>query len=112
MTSNPPAGTAARYVACYAVWLASCALLGVALFQWNALLVDLALLARANQWVGRAVRQLSLPVLGLIWLVAIYWLEWYLRTGVSRGLLRPRATRALIISGATLLVVLALRTIV
>jgi hypothetical protein len=111
MTSNPPAGTAARYVACYAVWLASCALLGVALFQWNALLVDLALLARANQWVGRAVRQLSLPVLGLIWLVAIYWLEWYLRTGVSRGLLRPRATRALVISGATLLVVLALHTI-
>jgi hypothetical protein len=111
MTSNARAGTAARYITCYAVWLASCALLGVALFQYNALLVDLALLARANQWIGRAVRQLSLPVLGLIWLVAIYWLEWYLRTGVSRGLLRPRATRALIVTGATLLVALALRAI-
>jgi hypothetical protein len=112
MTSNAPENTAVRFVACYAVWLASLALLGVAAAQTNGLLLDVALLLRANQWVGRAVRQLSLPVLGLIWLIALYWLEWYLRTGVRKGLLRPRAIRALAVTGGALLVVLALRALV
>jgi len=112
MTSDTPTSIAARYAACYAALLASCVLLGLALAQANGLLLDLALLARANQWIARAVRQLSLPVLGLIWLVALYWLEWYLRTGVRRGLLARRATRALVATGGALLVVLALRAVV
>lgn len=112
MTNNAPANAAARYIACYAAWVASIALLGLALTQAVGLLLDLAQLLQANPWVARAVRQLSLPVFGLIWLVALYWLEWYLRTGVPKGLLARRATQALAATGGALLAVLTLRAVI
>lgn len=96
--------TLARYVACYAIWVALSALMGVALSQAVAALIEISLALRLNPWVGRAVRQLSLPVLGVIWLALIFWLEHDLRRGVQRGDLARRAGRFL----APLLALLAL----
>lgn len=55
------------------------------------LLLELSLEFRVNPWVARAIRQLSLPVLGLLWLIVIFWLEHYFRAGVRQGRFAIRA---------------------
>lgn len=93
MTSGLSRAMVARYVACYAIWVALCALMGVALFQAVAALLEISLALRLNPWVGRAVRQLSLPVLGIVWLALTFWSEHALRQSVPRGSLMRRALR-------------------
>jgi hypothetical protein len=93
-----------EYVACYAAWLALCALGGLIVQLWLGLMLQVSMTMHANQWVAQAMRQLSLPILGLLWLILIFWLEHYLRTGLQRGLLWRRAGRV----GAALLAFVAL----
>ncbi len=81
------------YVLCYVIWIALSGLLGVIVWQLNGLLVDLSLFFEANAWVGRAVRQLSFPILGLIWLGLVFWLEHVLRSAVPRHQLIQRTLR-------------------
>jgi hypothetical protein len=93
MTSGGSRATLARYAACYLIWVALCALMGLVLTQAVAALLEISLALQLNPWVGRAVRQLSLPVLGICWLVLIFWSEHALRTSVPRGDLAKRALR-------------------
>lgn len=91
------------YVGCYAAWLALCALGGLILQYWLGLMPVVSLALRANPWVAQAYRQLSLPILGLAWLIMIFWLEHYLRKGVQIGRLWPRVTKV----GAVLIGIIA-----
>jgi hypothetical protein len=70
-------------------------LAGIALFELHAALQEASLAVRLNPWVARAVRQLALPVLGLIWLVFIFALEPLLRNAWRTGQLWPQAGRIL-----------------
>lgn len=80
-------------VVCYTLWLALILGAGWTLSQAHTLLLELSLAFRFNPWVARAIRQLSLPVLGLLWLIFIFWLEYFLRTGVQQGRFASRALR-------------------
>ncbi len=92
--------------ACYALWLALILGAGWVLSQVHTLLLELSLEFRLNPWVARAMRQLSLPGLGLIWLIFIFWLEYYLRSGVHQGRFTIRAIRATgVVIGAFLLII-------
>ncbi len=98
-------------IACYALWLALILGMGWILSQTHTLLLEVSLELRFNPWVARAVRQLSLPVLGLFWLVFLFWLEHYLRKGVQEGRFVARALR---VSGATIgagLIIIILRSV-
>lgn len=99
-------------VVCYVLWLVIILGAGWILSQVHILLLELSIALQFNPWVARAVRQLSLPVLGLFWLVFIFWLEHYFRNGVYLNRFVGRAVR---ISGATIgagLIILFLRFIV
>lgn len=102
MTTETETSQIPAYIVCYALWIALSALLGVIVWQLNGLLVDMSLLFEANAWVGRAVRQLSFPILGVIWLGWVFWLEHVLRNAVPRKQLMARALR----QGLPLLLVL------
>ncbi|HMO59649.1 MAG TPA: hypothetical protein PKA05_17815 [Roseiflexaceae bacterium] len=95
-----------EWVACYLIWLVICIFGGYTISLILPLLLEIALALEANQWVGRAVRQLALPVLGLIWLLLIFWSEHYLRTAIGHGLLWRRTIRIL----TTLITLLAIIT--
>lgn len=86
----------ARYVACYAIWLALTALVGYVVLQTVGTLLEVSLALRFNPWQARAVRQLSLPILGLIWLVLMLWMESYFRTAVPKRRLIARSLRVLL----------------
>jgi hypothetical protein len=111
MTGQDGASLALRYIACYAAWIGMCALAGVIAFQVVEAVPEIGLRLRANPWVARGARQLSLPVLGLAWLVLIFWLEHHLRTGVQRGKLLRRTLQTLIPLAATLAVVMGGRAL-
>mgnify|MGYP001120842481 CR=1 FL=1 len=79
--------------ACYALWLALIVGVGWTLSQAHTLLLELSLEFRLNPWAARAIRQLSLPLLGLFWLIFIFWLEHHFRVGVHQGRFAIRAIR-------------------
>ena len=84
------------FVAVYGLWIGFFALGLWLAAQVHALLLEISLALQFNPWVGRAVRQLSIPILGLIGLIFVFWLEYYLRTSVEKGLLWRRTARVLI----------------
>ncbi|GAB4109972.1 MAG: hypothetical protein Fur005_19120 [Roseiflexaceae bacterium] len=94
--SEAPRQPLQRYLLCYAIWIGLCVLIGFVLTEIVDLLIELSLALRLNPWQGRAVRQLSLPILGVIWLGLIFWLEHDLRTNLARNRLFERARRSLI----------------
>ncbi|MGB9752318.1 hypothetical protein [Roseiflexus castenholzii] len=79
---------------CSALWLALILGAGWVLSQAHTLLLELSPELRANPWVARAIRQTSLAFLGVIWLIFIFWLEHYLRTGVQQSTFSRRVVRA------------------
>ncbi len=94
------------YVACYALWIALGLALGWVLSELHSTWLEISLALNFNAWVARAVRQLSMPILGLIWLALIFWLEYHLRTGVRIGRLIIRAARfGSVVLGLYLLVI-------
>src|SRR5689334_15434583 len=97
------------FVAVYALWLVLCVFVGWLCVQINGMLIDISIALRLNQWVGRAVRQLSLPFLGVFWLVFIFWVEHYLRTGLTKNLLWPRTARIVIALAILSAVILGVR---
>lgn len=100
------------YIACYALWIALGLALGWVLSELHSTWLGVSLALEFNVWVARAVRQLSLPILGLVWLVLIFWLEHHLRTGVRAGRLIIRAARfgAVVLGLYVLVVVIRLIT--
>lgn len=85
------------YVVCYAVWLAICAAGMWLLFQAVQLAISLSIYFQFNPWQVRAVDKWGVFVLGLTYFAAAFALEGYLRSSVSKGWLRSRATRSLMI---------------
>lgn len=86
------------YLFCYAAWLGFI-VVGYWLFtQLRATLFDLVWLSSQNVWLARSVNQWSAVILGLAWLVAIMFLENYLRVGVTKSQLWARIKRVLWVS--------------
>lgn len=110
--SAQPTPSRGGIVAAYAVWVALVILSGLALAEVHTALLGIAIAMRVNPWVAGAVRQLALPVLGLIWLVWIFVMESALRTGARTGRLWPRVARALGSVAAVWLVGFVVRTLV
>lgn len=98
--------------ACYALWLALILGAGWVLSQAHTLILELSLEFRLNPWVARAIRQLSLPVLGLLWLIFIFWLEYYFRSGVHQGRFAVRAIRVIGAMIGTFLLIIVIRWLV
>jgi hypothetical protein len=109
--SAKPAPSRGGLVAVYLIWIALTLLGGLAVAEVHTFLQGLSVALQLNPWVARAVRQLALPILGLAWLVAIFFLEHWLRVGMRKGRLWQRAARATIITLAIIAVAYTLRTI-
>lgn len=90
------------YLACYALWLAFSAVGVWLLFAARAALFALSIWLRLNPWQVRAVDNFGIVTLGLVWLMAILLLEYYLRQGVARQRLWGRAGRAFLIEAVLL----------
>jgi len=90
------------YLACYALWLALSALGGWLLFETRAAVFDLALWLRLNPWQVRAVDQFYFVTAGLVWLVGILLLEYYLRQGVVKNRLWGRVARVFVFEAVAL----------
>ncbi len=84
------------FVAVYAIWLVLCVFVGWLCLQIPDMLLDIILRLGFNQWIARAIHQISLAFLGIFWLIFIFWTEHYLRTGLTKNLLWPRTARIMI----------------
>ena len=91
-----------RYLACYALWLGVAVLGAWLIVPLRAILFNLAVRLRFNPWVVRAVDEFGVVTLGLLWLVSIIVLEYYLRRGVPRKQLWGRAARVAAFEAALL----------
>jgi hypothetical protein len=85
------------YVACYAIWLALCALGVWLIFAMRPVLFGLAIWLRLNPWQVRALDNFSVVGMGILWLAGILLLEHSLRQGVEKNRLWSRAARAFVI---------------
>lgn len=95
MTARPEpsrAQFAAGYAAVVVLWL----LAGWALFELHGSLLDISLALRVNPWVSVAMRQLTFPILGVAWLIFIFWIEWSMRRQLRAGRLWPHIARVAI----------------
>ena len=99
------------YLACYALWLGLCARGGWLIVQARDTSVALAFWFRLNPWQLRAVDQFGVVTFGLIWLVAIFVIEHYLRQGVLKNRLWARATRVFLFEAVLLGIFYAVRAL-
>lgn len=95
------------YAACYAVWAALSALALLATLQALSAISNAYIYYRVKivgvprdrtvdtAWQLSATNQLLVLVLTLVWLVAVVFLEGYLRSAAREGRLRSRALRVL-----------------
>jgi len=100
------------FIACYVVWIIFILLIGWMAGQAHSLILELSLSLQFNPWVARAVRQLSLPILGLAWLICMFWLEHYFRTGIRTNRLMARIARVTVITVGAYLTIVTLRLLV
>ena len=84
------------YLAAYTLWLCFSALGVWLIFVLRAVVVGLAFVLQLDPWQVRAVDNFGFVTLGLIWLVGILMLEYYLRRGVEKNRLWGRAIRAFV----------------
>lgn len=91
----------------YLLWLVlSAAIVWLAL-QVRGLLVAGMMWLRLNPWAVRAFDRWGIFLLGMVALVAIFWLEGYLRSGVEQGRFWPRAGRFVLVFGVAAALALA-----
>ena len=98
-TSRP---TWMLYLACYALCLGIAVLATWLIFEGRDTMFVLAVRLRSNPWVLKAVDQFSVVTFGLVWLVAILWVEHHLRQSAAKGLLWRRAMRIVMVEVALL----------
>jgi hypothetical protein len=94
---------------CYGIWAAAAAFLALSLYQVHVTLVYIGLRLVENPstrpvgWNTMTITGLSrfvILVLGGVWLVAVSFMERYLREGAQGGDFRARVIRLLLITGA------------
>jgi hypothetical protein len=90
------------YLAAYALWIGFSALGVWLVFALRSALVRLAFVLRFDPWQVRAVDNFGVVTLGLIWLIGILLLEYYLRRGVLKNRLWERAVRVFVALAALL----------
>jgi hypothetical protein len=100
------------YLVCYAIWLAISALGVWLIFAARPVLFDLAIWLRLDPWQVRAVDDLGVVTMGLVWLVGILLLEHSLRGGVVKNRLWGRAARAFAIIATALGLCYALQALI
>jgi hypothetical protein len=93
--------TIARYAACYALWVTLVVWMAWILLLLRGLTVEWMMWMRFNPWSVRGFDRWGVFLLGMAWLVAMLWLESYLRDGVQRGRLLRRAGRVALALGIT-----------
>jgi hypothetical protein len=84
------------YLAAYTLWIGFSALGVWLIFALRSVLVGLAFVFRLDPWQVRAVDNFGFVTLGLIWLIGILVLEYYLRRGVVKNRLWRRAVRVFV----------------
>ncbi|HXF62953.1 MAG TPA: hypothetical protein VNK95_15115 [Caldilineaceae bacterium] len=94
-------------VVCYLLWFVLSGAILWLVFQVRGLLVAGMMWLRFNPWAVRAFDRWGIFLLGMIALVAIFWLEGYLRSGVEQGRFWPRAGWFVLIFGAVAALALA-----
>lgn len=77
----------------YLIWF----ILAIVLGGWlvikaNQFLIALGFWLQRNGWEVRAIDMFSMVTLGLLWLIAIFWLDHFLIQGARKKLLRKRAS--------------------
>jgi len=84
------------YLAAYTLWIGFSALGVWLIFAARSVLVGLAFVFRLDPWQVRAVDNFGVVTLGLIWLIGVFLLEYYLRRGVAKNRLWGRAMRVFV----------------
>lgn len=92
MTTQNTTARAVHFVACYALWIVLCIFAGWVIFTIHTAILVISMGLGTNQWVAQGFRQLSLPILGIAWLIGIFWLEHYLRKATTLNRLLIRAS--------------------
>lgn len=96
--------TALRYGAYLLLWFLLSAVGGITAWFLRTNLFDLGIWLQWNPWVVRGVDRWGIFVLGVLWLIYIFSVEGYLRTGVAQGRLWHN-TKALLIPTLILLAI-------
>ncbi len=84
-----------RYVACYMALAVSMAISTWLLLQLRVVNVQIGLALNSTRWAMTAIDQFGFLLLGLLWLIAFFVIEAYLRQGVPTNRLRSRVLKVL-----------------
>jgi hypothetical protein len=91
--SSSPLPLWLRYIICYVAWFGVTAAGLWIMLQLRINLLDISLAVNVNPWAMAAVDKFGILLLGLVWLVAVFAAEAYLRQGVERNQLWRRIGR-------------------
>ncbi len=74
--------------------------------------VELMIFAQLNPWAVRGFDRLAIYVLGLIWFVALMWIEHYLRTGIDKKRLWRNIAKVALVQAVLAAIVFGIRFVV
>lgn len=103
---------ALSYAAYLLFWILFTAIGLWLMFEYRSLIVDLMILAKLNPWAVRGYDRLGIYLLGLIWFVAILFIEHYLRSSIGKNRLWRSIGRAAIVHGILVAVALGVRFLI
>lgn len=86
-----------NYIACYLLWILIGAIGVWIIFLVRRNLVEDLFFLQVNPWQLRAIDRWAIFGFGMVWVVAIFLIEGYLRHAVEKGKLWQRAGRILLI---------------
>ena len=84
-SASPNRSTIAQYILAYIFWFLFCALAFWAIWLVHADLIEIVFFGRVDPWQLRAIDRWSLWLMGVGWVVGIFFSEGYLRKGVEKG---------------------------
>ena len=109
MSRNPPPGMdqltlnqAARYIICYVVWILFLIIGGLIVLRLLINIADVSFLLGADRYTRGLVDKIGIYILGLLWIILVFWTEAYLRKGVMLNLLWPRIQQVMLIEAGLL----------
>ena len=82
-----------RYAACYLALAVIMVISTWLLLQLRVVIVQIGLALNSTRWAMTAIDQFGFLLLGLLWLIAFFVIEAYLRQGVPTNRLRSRALK-------------------
>jgi hypothetical protein len=96
-----------RYFACYGILVVIVAIMTWLMLQLRTVIVEVGLALGLSSWTMTVVDQFGFILLGIVWLIAFFVIEAYLRHGVPTKLLWPRAVKIVLWEFVLIFVVFA-----